>query len=142
MKTILGLTLLALIVSQNAMATPPKKKPTATKSDSARFYDFAEQTINGEVHQPGISLLEGRTKVKFECEEFEEDLEQWRKCMETSFSGFSASKKKCCEGSPGEPLFCVDDRIKYKSVGNKIKSIEAGSAKVVSDFKDEWTPSC
>ncbi len=142
MKTELGLILIALMVCQNTMAAEPKNASHQGKDVPAKFYDFSEQTISGEIHKPALSMVEGRTKVKFECEEFENDFEQWKKCMEGSFTGFTAPKKKCCEGKPGEALFCEGDRIKYKGVGNTIKSIEGTATSVNSDFDNASTPSC
>ena len=61
MKTILRSTALGLL-GVAALAGPA----WADKEEKARFYDFSDQLIDGDIKKPQNIYIDARTKAKFE----------------------------------------------------------------------------
>ncbi len=72
---------LAILLTPIAPALAKEKAKPKTP-DIAKFYDFSEQTIEGQVHQPALTYVEGHKAAKFDCDEFSEkgDTEGFKAC--------------------------------------------------------------
>ncbi len=82
-----------------AGATPASAKGKSKGPDISKFYDFSEQLIEGEIHRPSYTYIEGaHTPAKFECDEFTDkgDMEGWTACMcKLSFKPGSPTLPEC-----------------------------------------------
>lgn len=58
-------TLVCLAVA-GAFATALPTPALAKKDNKARFYDFSDQLIDGDVKKPSTIWMESRTRAKFE----------------------------------------------------------------------------
>jgi len=56
-------TLFAAFLAMGLAASPPVHGEPPTK---AKFYDFSDQIINGEIRKPTNLYLDARKKVKFD----------------------------------------------------------------------------
>lgn len=57
MKKVIAGILMGIFIASSAIAKPPTK---------AKFYDFSEQLIDGQIRKPTNLYVDARQKVKFE----------------------------------------------------------------------------
>lgn len=65
MSRMIRLLLLTVLVATPVLGSA-RHAHAADKADAARFYDFSDQLIDGEIKKPTALYMESRTRARFE----------------------------------------------------------------------------
>ena len=57
--------ILAALGASTLLLSVPTGVLAQSKEDKARFYDFSDQLIDGEIKKPTTMAMEGRTRARF-----------------------------------------------------------------------------